>query len=106
MRRPRVGLVAAAVLLGLLLTASPAGAHDQPDGADWLMADWMLLSFLVFAGAALLVFLAVLRLGLLRNVEAAKYHILTIQEADYYTPDWAKEDSDAADHPDSGAAER
>lgn len=98
----------AAVTVGLLLFASaaPASAHDQPDGADWLMADWMLLSFLIFFGAALAAFLVALKLGVLRNVEDAKYHILTINEPDYYTPDWAKEESNAADNTNSVTAER
>jgi hypothetical protein len=32
------------------------------------------------------------RRGLLRDVEQAKYHILSIDEPDYYTPAWARED--------------
>ncbi len=101
-------MLVAIVVVGLLLFAgaAPASAHDQPDGANWLMADWMLLSFLVFFGAALVVFLVALKLGALRNIEDAKYHILSINEPDYYTPDWAKEDSDAAYNTDSITAER
>ncbi len=79
----------------LAVAATPALAaplaHDQPDGADWLMADWMLYSFLIFFMAAFFVFLIALKRGMFHNIENAKYHILTIQEEDYYTPDWAKE---------------
>ncbi len=87
-------MLVAVVIVGLLLFAgaAPASAHDQPDGADWLMADWMLLSFLVFFGAGLVAFLVALKLGALRHVEDAKYHILSINEPDYYTPDWAQEE--------------
>ncbi len=87
----------AIAMLALIATpalAAPLG-HDQPDGADWLMADWMLYSFLVFFMAALFVFLVALKRGMFHNIENAKYYILTIQEEDYYTPDWAKEKKNA-----------
>ncbi len=80
----------------LALHAAPALAHaplhDQPAGDDWIMADWMLYSFLIFFFASLFVFLVCLKRGMFHNIENAKYYILTIQEEDYYTPDWAKED--------------
>ncbi len=80
----------------LALFATPALAHpplhDQPDGADWLMADWMLYSFLIFFGVSFLTFLLLLKRGVFHNIEDAKYYILSIPEEDYYTPDWAKED--------------
>ena len=79
------------VVVGLLVTATPALGHEQPDGAEWLMADWMLLSFMVFGGAALTVFLVAVRRGHFHDMEAAKFHILSIEEPDYYTPDWARE---------------
>lgn len=83
-----------AVLLGvaaLLVTASPVLGHEQPDGAEWLMADWMLLSFVIFGGAALATFVVALKRGHFHDMEAAKYHILSIDEPDYYTPEWARE---------------
>lgn len=85
----QVAAVAALVAVG----PAPAWAHEGPDKGDaaWLMADWMLLSFLVFALAALVCFVVALKRGLLRNLEHAKYHILSIDEPDYYTPSWARE---------------
>ncbi len=87
------GLIA---VLMLALFATPAFAHaplhDQPDGADWLMADWMLYSFLIFFLSSLFVFLVALKRGMFHNIEDAKYYILSIDEPDYYTPDWAKEE--------------
>ena len=85
----------AAVLLasGLVVAAAPpAWAHEAPDDGEaaWLMADWMLLAFLVFALTALACFVVALKRGLLRNLEDAKYHILTIDEPDFYTPAWAR----------------
>ncbi|MDQ6737676.1 MAG: hypothetical protein M3Z30_08250 [Gemmatimonadota bacterium] len=83
----------AAVVTILLLVPRAAWAHGAPDrGAEWLMADWMLLAFLVFFVAALAGFVIALRRGALSNVEAAKYYILQIHEPDYYTPDWAQEE--------------
>lgn len=72
--------------------AGRAGASVSPDGGEFVMADWMLLSFLVFFGVALLVFLIAVRRGLLRRMEDAKYHLLSVEAPDYYTPDWAKEE--------------
>lgn len=103
MRReyPMIRRVAActAIVAGLLLPAVPALAHEAPDQGEaaWLMADWMLLSFLVFFSVALVVFVVALRRGYLTDLESAKYHILTIDEPDYYTPDWAKEVPDGPD---------
>ena len=74
-----------------LLVVSTAFAHDSPPGDEYQMADWMLFSFLIFFGVAFIVFLAVLKRGLLSQPEDAKYYILTIDEKDYYTPSWALE---------------
>jgi hypothetical protein len=95
--RRRILAVLATAPAWLVLGAGSALAHDAPDEgvAAWLMADWMLLSFLVFAGTALLAFIVAYKRGLLFNLEGAKYHVLTIDEPDLYTPDWAKEDDDA-----------
>ena len=76
-----------------VLWAQPALAapvlHDAPDGSEWIMADWMFLSFVLFAGAAFVAFLWALKAGLLSNLEDAKHYILEIEEEDYYTPEWA-----------------
>ena len=78
-----------------LVAVLPASAHDAPSGSEWVMADWMFLSFVVFAGAAFIAFLFALKSGLLSNLEDAKYYVLEIDEPDYYTPDWAKTGGDA-----------
>ena len=69
--------------------------HEAPKGSEWVMADWMFLSFAIFAGVAFMAFIFLLKAGLLSNLEDAKYQILEIQEEDYYTPDWAREGGDA-----------
>lgn len=88
-------LIVASMLLGIFLFVQPALAapqyHEAPKGSEWIMADWMFLSFVVFAGVAFLAFILALKSGLLSNLEDAKYYILDIDEEDYYTPDWARE---------------
>jgi len=84
--------VASALALALLATLTatqPAFAHEAPAGSEWIMADWMFLSFVIFAGVAFMAFIAALKSGLLSNLEDAKYYILEIDEPDYYTPDRA-----------------
>ena len=85
------------IYLALLLfasTVSPVFAHDSPKGSEWVMADWMFLTFLIFAGVAFVAFVLAIKTGLLSNLEEAKFYILEIEEEDYYTPDWAKEGGD------------
>ncbi len=78
-----------------LISVLPVSAHDAPAGGEWVMADWMFLSFVIFAGAAFIAFLFALKSGLLSNLEDAKYYVLEVDEPDYYTPDWAKTEGDA-----------
>ena len=71
-------------------------AHEAPPGSEWIMADWMFLSFIIIGGAAFLAFILALKAGLLSNLEDAKYYILEIEEKDFYSNDWAdKEGGDA-----------
>lgn len=82
-------IISFSLLYALLLTALvavPAFAHDGPEGAEWVMADWMFITFAIFAGGALIAFVVALKAGLLSDIEGAKYQILTIDEPDYYTP--------------------
>ncbi len=84
----RLKFLMLAICCALLLTAlftSTARAHDGPEGAEWVMADWIFVTFAVFAGGALIAFILALRAGLLSNLEDAKYQILTIDEPDYYS---------------------
>ncbi len=68
-----------------LFVALPVFAHDTPEGGEWVMADWIFITFAVFAGGAPIAFVAALKAGLLSNVEDAKYYMLTIDEPDYYS---------------------
>jgi heme/copper-type cytochrome/quinol oxidase subunit 2 len=85
-------LLLAAVFPQSALAAPPQ--HEAPAGSEWIMADWMFLSFMVFAGVAFLAFILALKAGLLANLESAKYYVLDIDEEDYYTPDWARDGGD------------
>lgn len=81
-------LISLAIFCAVVLTAllaPPALAHDGPDGGEWVMADWIFITFAVFAGGALVAFVLCLKAGLLSNIEDAKYQILTIDEPDYYS---------------------
>ncbi len=77
--------------LSSLLIVMNASAHDAPPGDEYQMADWMLFSFLIFFGVSFIVFLVMLKRGMLKEPENAKYYLLNIDEEDYYTPAWAQE---------------
>jgi protein-S-isoprenylcysteine O-methyltransferase Ste14 len=78
-------------LAAVLAMPVSALAHDQPenDQSRWVMADWMLETFFLFAGLALLGFLLAWKAGHFHNLEQAARIPLSIEEEDYYTPDWA-----------------
>jgi hypothetical protein len=98
----RVLLTAAVALCALLATPAFALAHDQPETkrSNWIMADWMLESFFLFAGVALAGFLIAWKAGHFHNLEQAARIPLMIEEEDYYTPDWAF-DEEEWDHADA-----
>ncbi len=68
-----------------------AAPLEEGPGAALTVATWLVLSYVVLFLAALSVFLIALKSGMFHNVEEAKYYILSIDEPDYYTPEWAKE---------------
>ena len=102
MRRLLVAVLAFALLA--LSTPALALAHDQPETSQsrWVMADWMLEAFFVFAGLALVVFLAAWKAGHFHDLDQAASIPLYVDEPDYYTPDWALEEEEWRD----GDAER
>ncbi len=77
----------------MVLSTSPALAHDQPSGANLVLADWTFFVFLTFGIAGLAVMILAYKTGYLFNLEDAKYPMMLIPEEDYYTPDWALPDS-------------
>jgi hypothetical protein len=91
--------LAAAALVALAAPAA-ALAHDAPENAQskWVMADWMMDTFFIFSGLALVVFVAAWKAGFFHDVEGHGAIPLYIHEEDYYTPDWALEEEDADGH--------
>jgi hypothetical protein len=92
-----------ALLFALVLPAF-ALAHDQPETnkSRWVMADWMLDTFFVFSGLALVAFIAAWKAGHFQNLDDNASIPLYVEEEDYYTPDWALDEEEWAD----GSSER
>ena len=88
-----LGLVAALALPGAAL------AHDAPESAQskWVMADWMMDTFFIFAGLAFVAFLAAWKAGHFHELERHGGIPLLVEEEDYYTPEWALEEEEPAD---------
>jgi nitrogen fixation-related uncharacterized protein len=91
-------------LFGLSLAAALAGppaafAHDAPEDEQsrWTMADWMIDTFFIFAGIALLGFIWAWKAGHFHNLEEAARVPLMVDEEDYYTPDWALDEEEWTD---------
>jgi hypothetical protein len=84
------------IALAALATPAAALAHDQPetDQSRWIMADWMLDTFFVFSGFALVAFLVAWKLGHFQELDKAAAIPLLVEEEDYYTPDWALDDEE------------
>jgi protein-S-isoprenylcysteine O-methyltransferase Ste14 len=79
-----------------LLAPAAALAHDAPESARsrWVMTDWMMDTFFIFAGLALVAFLVAWRMGHFQDLEKAARIPLGIEEEDYYTPAWALEEEE------------
>jgi protein-S-isoprenylcysteine O-methyltransferase Ste14 len=85
------------VLAGVALAAPlPAFAHDQPETQQsrWVMADWMIETFFVFAGFALLAFLIAWKAGHFQDLDRQAGIPLLVAEEDYYTPEWALDEEE------------
>jgi len=84
------------VAFAALAAPAVALAHDQPenDQSNWVMADWMLDTFFIFSGFALVVFLVAWKLGHFQDLDKAAAIPLLVEEEDYYTPDWALDDEE------------
>ena len=89
----------ALVLGALLATPAAALAHDAPENSQskWVMVDWMMDAFFLFAGLALVVFVVAWKAGHFHNLEQAARIPLAIHEEDYYTPAWALDEEEWAD---------
>ena len=95
----RLVLSAPVVLALALLTPASALAHDQPETQQsrWVMADWMLDTFFVFSGFAVVAFLAAWKAGHFQELDRQGALPLLVEEEDYYTPEWALDEEEWAD---------
>ena len=85
-------------LVALILPAA-ALAHDQPETKQsrWVMTDWMMDTFFIFSGLALVAFLAAWKAGHFQDLDTAGSIPLYVHEEDYYTPEWALDDEEWTD---------
>ena len=74
-------------------------AHDQPETKQsrWVMADWMLDTFFIFAGLAVIAFVAAWKAGHFQELDRLGSIPLYVDEEDYYTPEWALDEEEWAD---------
>ena len=96
--RTRLGILALALVM-MLLSPAVALAHDAPENSQskWVMADWMMDTFFIFSGLALVAFLAAWKAGLFHDLERQGAIPLLVEEEDYYTPEWAYDEEEWAD---------
>jgi hypothetical protein len=87
--------------VGLAVLAAPALAlaHDQPETQQsrWVMADWMMDTFFIFSGLAVVAFLAAWKAGHFQELDRMGSIPLLVHEEDYYTPDWALDEEEWRD---------
>ena len=94
----RLGILVVLIVAALAMPAT-ALAHDQPETnqSRWVMADWMLDTFFVFAGLAVVAFLAAWKAGHFHELDRMGGIPLLVHEEDYYTPEWALDEEEWAD---------
>ena len=89
------------LLLAIAALAWPAAAyaHDAPENGQskWVMADWMMDTFFIFAGLVFVAFLAAWKAGHFHDLERHGAIPLLVDEEDYYTPEWALDEEEWAD---------
>jgi hypothetical protein len=92
----RLALTTLVVTVTALAVPALAVAHDQPETKQsrWVMADWMLDTFFVFAGLAVIAFLAAWKAGHFHELDKMGEIPLYVQEEDYYTPEWALDEEE------------
>jgi hypothetical protein len=92
----RLALTVLVLVATVLALPALALAHDQPETKQsrWVMADWMLDTFFVFSGLAVIAFLAAWKAGHFHELDRVGSIPLYVQEEDYYTPDWALDEEE------------
>jgi protein-S-isoprenylcysteine O-methyltransferase Ste14 len=92
------GALAVVAALALLLPTL-AFAHDQPESSQsrWVMADWMMDTFFIFSGLAVIAFVAAWKAGHFQDLDQLGSLPLYVEEEDYYTPEWALDEEEWLD---------
>ena len=95
----RLAGVAAAIAVVALAWPALALAHDQPETnqSRWVMADWMMDTFFIFSGLAVLAFVAAWKAGHFHELDQLGSLPLLVEEEDYYTPEWALDEEEWID---------
>jgi len=95
----RLAGVAAAIAVVALAWPALALAHDQPETSQsrWVMADWMMDTFFIFSGLAVLAFVAAWKAGHFHELDRLGSLPLLVEEEDYYTPEWAFDEEEWID---------
>ena len=86
-------LLSSSVVVAVVALTLPAlsYAHDAPETKQsrWVMTDWMMDTFFIFAGLAVVAFLAAWKAGHFHELDQLGGIPLYVDEEDYYTPEWA-----------------
>jgi protein-S-isoprenylcysteine O-methyltransferase Ste14 len=92
----RLALLTALASLALLVLPAVAFAHDAPETKQsrWVMTDWMMDTFFIFAGLAVVAFLAAWKAGHFHELDEMGSIPLYVHEEDYYTPEWALDEEE------------
>jgi hypothetical protein len=95
----RLALAVTVVAVCALSLPALAFAHDQPETSQsrWVMADWMMDTFFIFSGLAVLAFVAAWKAGHFQELDRQGSLPLLVEEEDYYTPDWALDEEEWLD---------
>ena len=101
MSRQLVRLLFTTAMIAALALILPAVAlaHDQPETnqSRWVMADWMMDTFFIFSGLALIAFVAAWKAGHFQELDRVGGIPLLVEEEDYYTPEWALDEEEWID---------
>jgi hypothetical protein len=94
----RVWTFLVVIALALVIPAA-ALAHEAPQNKEskWVMTDWMMDTFFIFSGLALVAFLVAWKMGHFHELDRQGAIPLLVEEEDYYTPEWAKDEEEWED---------
>ena len=94
MRRLLLALFCAA--FAALAVPALALGHEAPETKQsrWVMTDWMMDTFFIFAGLAVVAFLAAWKAGHFHELDKMGGIPLYVDEEDFYTPEWALDEEE------------